>query len=170
MAVFQIAYNWMMDNEDARRAYAQVPDAPPGAFAISGINSAAFPIDFADIKVIPQAQRGPAVQRFYQVNFWNRWFDKLLSDDVAKRVFDAAVNMGAGTAVKLLQTAINALGAAFTVDGGWGPMTLAGANAANPEALVAAFIEARENHYRAIVQKNPADTQYLQNWLARAGK
>ena len=170
MAVFQIAYNWMMDNEDARRAYAQVPDAPPGAFAISGINSAAFPIDFADIKVIPQVQRGPAVQRFYQAHFWNTWFAQLFSDDLAKRVFDAAVNMGEGTAVKVLQTAINALGGALTVDGGWGPATLAAANAANPGALVAAFINAREEHYREIVQNNPADAKYLPNWLARAGK
>ena len=51
MSDFSVCFEWMMDNEDARRAYAQVPDAPPGAFAISGINSAAFPIDFADIKV-----------------------------------------------------------------------------------------------------------------------
>ena len=170
MADFQTCYDWMMDNEDARRAYARVSDSPPGAFAISGINSAAFPSDFAAIETIPQAQRGPSIKRFYQLHFWNNWFSQLLSDDLAKRVFDAAVNMGAGTAIRLLQTAANALGGALTVDGGWGTLTLTAANSANPAALIAAFIEARENYYRAIVQRNPADQKYLQEWLARAGK
>ena len=170
MADFQTCYDWMMDNEDARRAYVRVPDAPPGAFAISGINSAAFPSDFAAIEAIPQAQRGPSIKRFYEVHFWNNWFSQLLSDDLAKRVFDAAVNMGAGTAIRLLQTAANALGGALTVDGGWGTLTLTAANSANPAALIAAFIEAREDHYREIVRNNPADEKYLEEWLARAGK
>ena len=159
-----------MESEDPQRKYAEVPDAPPGAFAISGINSAAFPSDFAAIEAIPQAQRGPSIKRFYEVHFWNNWFSQLLSDDLAKRVFDAAVNMGAGTAIRLLQTAANALGGALTVDGGWGTLTLTAANSANPAALIAAFIEAREDHYREIVRNNPADEKYLEEWLARAGK
>jgi lysozyme family protein len=159
-----------MESEDPQRKYAEVPDAPPGAFAISGINSAAFPSEFAAIAAIPQAQRGSAVKDFYQKEFWNNWFSQLLSDDLAKRVFDASVNMGAGTAIRLLQTAANALGGALTVDGGWGTLTLTAVNSANPAAFIAAFIEARENYYRAIVQNNPADQKYLQEWLARAGK
>ena len=170
MASFQIAYDWMLNNEDASREYALAPDAPPGAFAISGINIAAFPAEFQVIAKIPQANRGGAIRLFYEVHFWNNWFSQLLSDDLAKRVFDAAVNMGAGTAIRLLQTAANALGGALTVDGGWGTLTLTAANSANPAALIAAFIEARENYYRAIVQRNPADQKYLQEWLARAGK
>ena len=170
MADFQTCYGWMMESEDPQRKYAEVPDAPPGAFAISGINSAAFPEDFSVIAATPQSQRAPKVHAFYAEKFWNNWFSQLLSDDLAKRVFDAAVNMGAGTAIRLLQTAANALGGALTVDGGWGTLTLTAANRANPAALVAAFIEARENHYRAIVQNNPADQKYLQEWLARASK
>lgn len=170
MASFQIAFEWMMDNEDPQRKYAEDPDAPPGAFAISGINSAAFPSDFAAIALIHPAQRGPYIQNFYLLNFWTIWLDQLLSDDLAKRVFDAAVNMGAGTAVRMLQSAINALGGALTVDGGWGTLTLTAANSANQAQLIAAFIEARENHYREIVQNNPADAKYLPEWLARAGK
>ena len=51
MADWNTAYNFMMDNEDGPRACAQIPDAPEqhdpvtgeriGAFAISGVNSAA---------------------------------------------------------------------------------------------------------------------------------
>jgi hypothetical protein len=162
MADFVTAYNWMLDNEDRGRQYKMVPDAPPGAFAISGINSFAYPSQFAAINVIPQAQRGPVVQNFYQLQFWNQWFQQLLSDDVAKRVFDSAVNMGPGTAVKVLQTAVNQIVTTpIAVDGGWGPNTLASANSCVPLALVAQFQQARLAHYQAIVAANPADAQYL---------
>lgn len=162
MADFLTAYNWMMDNEDRGRQYKMVPDAPPGAFAISGINSVAYPSQFAAINTIPQPQRGSAVQSFYQTEFWNTWFTQLLSDDVAKRVFDSAVNMGPGTAVKLLQQAINQIVTTpIAVDGGWGPATVGAANGCVAVALVGQFQQSRLAHYQAIVAKNPAASQYL---------
>lgn len=171
MASFDVAYEWMMNNEDGARKYALVPDAPPGAHAISGINSAAFPHEFEVIASFPQADRAEPVKDFYHTHFWNRWFDQLASDEVAKRVFDAAVNMGEGTAVKLLQTAIEgAIGVSVGVDGSWGPRTLSGANACDSGDLTAAFKAARTSHYREIVLKRPSLAVYLQNWLARAGK
>jgi len=151
-----------MDNEDRGRQYKMVPDAPPGAFAISGINSVAYPSQFAAINTIPQPQRGSAVQSFYQTEFWNTWFTQLLSDDLAKRVFDSAVNMGPGTAVKLLQQAINEIVTTpIVVDGGWGPNTVASANSCVPIALIGRLQQARLAHYQAIVDRNPADAQYL---------
>lgn len=162
MALFEVSYNWAMDNEDRGRQYKMVPDSPPGAYAISGINSFAYPQQFAAINVIPQAQRGPAVQNFYQTQFWNQWFGQLLSDDVAKRVFDSAVNMGPGTAVKLLQQAVNQIATTpVVVDGGWGPATVGAVNGCVAVALVGQFQQVRLAHYQAIVAKNPADAQYL---------
>ena len=169
MANFTTAFEWTMEFEDPKREYALISDAPPGAHAISGINSAAFASDFAAIAAIPQAQRAPSIQRFYQIHFWNTWFDQLESDEIAKRVFDAAVNMGPGTAVKLLQEALAAaLGAFVAVDGQWGPQTLQHANNCNPDMVCAEFRKARATHYRAIVEENPAAGKYLQGWLARA--
>ena len=164
MASFDVAYEWTMNNEDAQRQYKTVPDAPPGAFAISGINSAAFPSEFAAINACPQAQRGPLVKAFYQRHFWNQWFDQLALDDLAKRVFDAGINMGEGTAVKLLQEAAD-----VAPDGLLGPATVRTANLSG-EALIDAFIAQRVAHYKLIVLKNPADQKYLANWLARASK
>lgn len=162
MASFEIAYNWTMDNEDRGRQYKTVPDAPPGAQAISGINSAAYPNQFAVINALAQTERGPEIQEFYQTQFWNQWFSQLLSDDVAKRVFDSAVNMGPGTAVKILQEAINVFKTPpLDVDGGWGPNTVAGANSVLSSALVPAFQQERLEHYKAIVAANPSDAKYL---------
>jgi hypothetical protein len=114
MANWTIAYNWMMNFEDAPRACAQVPDASPcgvdgPCFAISGINSGAWPAEFAAIAALPQSEREPLVQQFYQNHFWNNWYAQVESDDLCKRVFDFAVNGGSGTAVRCLQRAVNSL-------------------------------------------------------------
>jgi lysozyme family protein len=173
MADFMTAFQWCMQSEDARMTCAVAPDASPAGFsgqcyAISGINSGAWPQQYATIAALPQEARLTAVQDFYQQHFWNNWYAQLVSDDLAKRVFDFGVNGGSGTAVQTLQKAVNALGGSLTVDGGWGPMTLAAVNAADQAAMVQAFIAARVAHYMAIVAGNPGDQKYLKGWLTRA--
>jgi lysozyme family protein len=175
MSSFDVAFQFLMDNEDAARAYAVVPDAPPGAHAISGINSAAFPGEFEAIAALAQNERALAVEQFYERNFWNQWYAQLTSDEVAKRVFDAAVNAGSVAAVKCLQEAVNfdceyhmCPHAQILVDGCWGPVTVEAANNCDPVDLVSAFQQARVAHYKAIVAANPADAVYLAAWAARA--
>jgi hypothetical protein len=169
MASFSIAFAWTMVFEDPKLQYAQVDDVPNqydgkgkriGAFAISGINSAAFPTQFAKIALVPQSQRGPDVQAFYQGNFWGIHYGQL-ADDIAKRVFDAGVNAGEVTAVEIFQKAINSLGGTLKVDGGMGPMTVAAANALDISHLVSSFQNFRLAHYQDIVAKNPNDAKFL---------
>jgi len=164
MADFDPCYEFMMDNEDAGRKYACVPDAPVGAFAISGINSVAFPEDFARIKAAPQAERGPLVKDFYRARLWNAWLEQLNNEDLAARVFDAAVNMGAGTAVRLLQYAVGA-----TSDSKWGPQTVGRANAWGAGA-VDSFKSQRRHYYEEIIKANPVKQVYATVWFARAAK
>lgn len=176
MADFNIAYTFMMDNEDAPRACKQVPDATPQGktgpcFAISGVNSGSYPTQFAAIAALPQDQREPSVQQFYHDIFWNHWFEQVTSDEVCKRVFDFAVNGGAYWAVKCLQQAVNSLGPMqIKEDGGWGPATLGAVNGADPDALVTAFKAKREARYQEIVDADPARQQDLANWTKRANK
>jgi lysozyme family protein len=164
MASYEVAFDWMMESEDPEQSCAVVPDAPVGAHAISGINSAAFPYDFKRISAMPQEFRLPAVSEFYETHFWNQWFAQLTSDDLAKRVFDASVNMGSVTAVKLLQST---LWPSDQHDGVWGPLTLSAANAGGS---VEAFKSVRRQHYLDIVKANTEDAKYLNVWLARASK
>jgi lysozyme family protein len=177
MANWDTAYNWMMDNEDPQRACAQVPDACPGGvagpcFAIGGINSGAWPTEFAAIAAADQASREPLVQKFYQKHFWNMWFGQLNSDELCKRVFDFAVNGGSISAVRCLQLAVNSFhdGNPLVVDGEWGPKTMTATNACNPATLLAAFRQQRITYYQEIVAANPAKTKYLAGWIARARK
>ena len=179
MANWNTSYNWMMDFEDAPRACAQVVDACPGGmagpcYAISGINSGAWPDGFAAIAAVQQSERAPLVQQFYEDHFWNAWYAQLVSDDLCKRVFDFAVNGGSGVAVRCLQQAVNALagsGAAQLVDDGeWGPATVNAANTADAAALTTAFQAQRVARYQAIVAADPSKARYLAGWIARAEK
>lgn len=167
MANFDVDYAFLMVNEDRTQAHAVVQDAPPGAYAISGINSAAFPQQFKAVAAIPQAQRGPAVENFYRTTFFNA-YEEQLSDPVAERILDAMVNNGPVIGTKILQESINSLGGNLVVDGQWGPATVAAANACDQLALVAAIQNTRVAYYEAIVARNPQDAQYEAGWLARA--
>ena len=61
----------------------------------------------------------------------------LEDQSIADKVFDMAVNMGMGTAVRLVRAALNgALGARLKLDGIAGPKTLAAINGAEPWALL----------------------------------
>ena len=177
MANFDVCFSWLMRDEDPANLHATTKDNCPdgctgSCYAISGINSGAWPLQFAKINALPQDQRGVEVENFYQTLFWNQWFDQIASDEIAKRVFDMAVNGGAGTAVKLLQQAVNwsrdSAPLSLVVDGQWGPKTVEEVNKCNQDELVSEFQQARCAYYECIVAKNPADAQYLNGWLARA--
>ena len=184
MASFDVAYRFMLANEDKTPPlYAEVPDAPPGAHAISGINSAKWPEQYKIIANIPQGNpdRATLVEAFYRQYFWENapnggsWYSQLTSDEVAKRVFDASVNMGSVAAVRCLQEAANLL-AALTVcaqvaeDGRWGPATVATANDSTVTSLVAIFQDRRVAYYDALIAKHPSLAIYKAGWTARALK
>lgn len=172
MSDFLPAYAFLMSNEDSQYAYRTVADptaANPGAEAISGINSAAWPEDYAAVAALPQAERGAAVQDFYRARFWAPSHCQLLNDqDLASRVLDSCVNQGLGTGVRLLQRAVNVLRgpavAALAVDGVLGPSTAEAANDLDATHLLAAFRRTRADAYREL--GGPS----LAAWLARAAK
>jgi type VI secretion system secreted protein VgrG len=177
MASFQSALAWTLNFEDPRHEYAKVPDDPPGAFAIAGVNSAAWPKDFATINALGPDYRPAAVAQFYDEEFWNQWLAQIVSDEVAKRVFDAGVNMGKTTAARLFQEAVNEAltdpprdpeATPLAVDGQLGPASVAAANACNPTVLVQWFESLRSDHYEEIAAANPSMEKYLAGWLARA--
>lgn len=172
MSKFADAFAFLMSNEDASYAYAEVLDpvvGDPEAHAISGVNSAAWPIAFQGLRVTAQSARGPGVRGFYLKDFWTPLNLGLLQDqDLASRVLDCCVDQGPGTGIKLLQRSVNAVRGptvrAITVDGVLGPKTSEAANVLNPVLLLANFRQLRADAYRAI--GGPS----LSAWLARAAK
>lgn len=174
MSNFLQSYNFMMDNEDSTRSYATVPDNPPGAFSISGINSASWPTQFESINAIhPNSARASAIQNFYQAEFWNEWLQDIDYVELTMRVFDASVNMGPRIATKLLQNSANMQRSKqrpIIMDGILGSNTITLVNALNGNKILNIFRGLRVLYYKNVVLSNPADEQYLAGWIARAQK
>lgn len=162
LAQFPPALTYLLTWEDPAHLYAAVLDNNGGE-VISGVNSKSWPSDFALINSIAQPERGPAVANFYLARYWNPLLlGGLLSQDIANRVLAGAVNMGDQPDVKVLQEAINVLHrGSVEEDGVMGPLTIAAANEADPEALLAALRTQLLARYQAIVAANPADQKYL---------
>lgn len=121
----------------------------------------------------PEMER--LVAAFYQRHFW-RPFEELGGPGrVRAKLFDTAVNVGIGGAVKMLQRAINHLepASALRVDGAIGPRTRAGLDLAlagkgGEERLLSAFGQEQEAHYRRLVDRSPGQARFLKGWLRRA--
>jgi lysozyme family protein len=104
---------------------------------------------------------------FYLKHYWPG-IECLRDQNLANKVFDLSVNLGKGTAVELLQKAINALGnAGLTVDGQIGPKTCAAANQQSPAALLAFYRDEAAKYYREVAAANPQLACDLNGWLKR---
>ena len=100
---------------------------------------------------------------FYEAHFWNGNHIGLLeSQEVANKVCDLAVNVGPGTAIKLLQTAVGT-----KPDGILGPATAAAANAMDPDVVLAQVRQAGASHYQQVVEAHPDWADQLPGWMAR---
>jgi len=119
----------------------------------------------------------PDVKSFYKENFWDRFAGDILPPDVAKELFDSAVNCGVTTAGKWLQRSLNLLnrnGTAYldlTEDGKIGPSTarvLAAMVAKEGTGMLLKVLNILQGaHYIAIMQKNPSQERFARGWLAR---
>jgi lysozyme family protein len=98
----------------------------------------------------------------YRDGYWKPWMSEITSQVVANKVFDMGVNMGIGTAVKLLQRVLQ-----VTVDGIFGPGTLAAVNNAG-DGLLDPYKQALVEHYQAIAAARPQMNRFLNGWIARA--
>lgn len=128
-----------------------------------GISKKAFPDE--DIKSLTVER----AKMLYRVRYWvPAKCDQFVSQRVASKVFDLAVNTGVGRAGQLLQEAYNNLaygnGPLLKVDGGIGPRTLAAVNSErDQDALFASLCFEQANHYVKCNQPS-----FIRGWLKRA--
>lgn len=163
LPALQFTLNW----EDPHRSYESVPDNR--GFVIAGVNSKAWPENYAQIKAASQADRPKLVYNFYMNNFWDPIkIGGLTLQDLANRVFDEGVNANPEVSIKLLQESINLLKGDLTVDGLLGPLTLEAANDIDSDSIVAAFRTQRLEYYRKIIVTYPQFEIYFDNWEKRA--
>lgn len=110
--------------------------------------------------------------------FWQPYLTVDLPPPIAIKLFDMAVNMGQGQAVRLLQDALNYYLKArglnpLTRDGVIGPKTIAAAvmmheNGVDYHAMLVSMRARMAKFYEDLVVKNPKFGDFIDGWLKRA--
>lgn len=107
----------------------------------------------------------------YRRDFWGASrCDEWTSQIIANNFFDLAVNLGQGTAAKILQRAINYAGwprKPIAVDGVIGKGTVQRLNDIDQTMLYVHLIGLAHNRYVQIVDANPAKIEFLDTWAYR---
>jgi len=105
-------------------------------------------------------------EEMYQLYFWLPIYDKIVSQSVATKVFDDAVNQGPGVAHKMLQQALCSIGAIVVVDGKFGPATLSAVNMV-PEAMLLPWMRLHQYiGYDLYINADPAEREKFRPGLA----
>jgi lysozyme family protein len=104
----------------------------------------------------------------YESEYWPG-LDELDSQAVASKIFDLRVNFGVAGGNRIAQMAANELvDPPTTVDGRWGPDTVATINAADPASMLDELATAAAARYQAIVDRDPSQETFLRGWMRRA--
>jgi lysozyme family protein len=126
-----------------------------------GISEKSFPEAWADGKVTEQEAREIYLTKFVI----GPGFSKIppSHSKVQSILVDWGVNSGPAIAIQNLQRLL-----VVTVDGVFGPGTLAALVAADPSILSAKLVRERVKMIARVVQKNPSQLKFLGGWLDRA--
>ena len=89
-------------------------------------------------------------------------------DQLARKMFDTAVNMGVWKAKRILQVALNNLGARLVIDGIIGPLTRTALRKADEQEIITAYCKEQELEYRDIAFRDRSQRVFLKGWLRRA--
>lgn len=132
-----------------------------GTIARFGINSRynpSMPAGFYDGS-LPYGAALSAAMKCYRENYWLPSFDGLADQAVANVCFDLMVNPGLGAGTRIVQKACNSKGQALTVDGGFGPLTVAACNAIGSSELLVTIQDERVAYYASLPGWRDPDTQ-----------
>lgn len=159
-SVFQLAMVKVFRDEGG---YVNDPNDPGGETKY-GISKRTYPN--VDIKNLTM----DGAREIYYRDWWLHFhYDRISDADLAIKVFNTAVNIGASRAHKLLQRCLMANGHSEVVDdGALGPMTFDAVNCSNSVMILEAFRQAQADYYRAVVAARPSSQKYLRGWLIRA--
>jgi len=108
----------------------------------------------------------------YEIYLRDWWAPKpyraLISQEIANRVFDFAINIGDSEAAQLLQIAVSAAGHRLAIDGALGPKSLAAVNAADARIVLIALRAAAAARYDTLADMDKGFRWAREGWLNRA--
>lgn len=122
-------------------------------------------IDAADLRVMTPER---AMAYYHQYWWLANGYGSIQSPEVAAKVMDLSVNMGARQAHRLLQRALRACEHPVADDGIFGPKTLDATNAAHPRILLSALRSEAAGFYRGLCDARHDFVKYKTGWLNRA--
>tara|TARA_R100001509_G_C4884663_1_gene221584 strand:- start:5686 stop:6225 length:540 start_codon:yes stop_codon:yes gene_type:complete len=123
-------------------------------------------IDKEDMKALKEVK----AKEIYHKYFWERGnYDQIDNIDVAGKLFDMAVNMGARQAHKLAQRACHDCGNIYLqADGILGTKSRGAINGIDTEKYLTKLRKRHAGFYEQIAEKNPKLKKFLKGWLKRA--
>ena len=114
-----------------------------------------------DIKNLTKEQ----AKEIYKRDYWEKNRVESLPENLRYIFFDMCINQGRGTAVRVLQRAVNSKGGSLVVDGGFGPATLKAILKYKPcDNRTRCY---RLKHYYDLVNKKPEQEKFLFGWFRR---
>ncbi len=111
-------------------------------------------------------------EKIYFTEYWKKNnIDKIIDYDNAHMVMDSVVNHGSAGGGKLVQKALNDLGAGLAVDGEIGQLTVHAVNSADPRSFRNTLYLFRKAAYEDLARRDPVKgAPNLKGWLARINK
>ena len=150
-SAFEIALSFVLAMEGG---FVDDPD-DPGGMTRYGISQRAYPD--LDIRHLTQAQ----ASAIYYQDYWQPCQCDHLPVATACVLFDTAVNMGQGTAIKLLQQSVNT-----QVDGVIGQQTIAACFRERCAHYLPDMLSRRAKRYHQIAQ-DEKQSRFFRGWMRR---
>lgn len=121
-----------------------------------------------DVRRMTQAE----AKGIYETRYFTRPRINQLPVEIQPLVFDMAINHGPGTAIKLLQEVLTAVGHGCAIDGGIGSETITAAKSAlaalGKKTVVNKLVDRRVELFKAIAAKDASQAVFIRGWLNRA--
>jgi lysozyme family protein len=170
MADFKSAFAFVLRHEDSTRSGKVTVDA--GGRTRFGIAEKFHPDLPEEFFAGPAEDALAEAAKIEEREYWDAMrLAEVENQNVANKLFDMGVNMGARQAAVYAQRAANvlvAVDARVAEDGVIGPRTLAAINAAGPIAYYQLLCQFSAAYYRHLAAVNPALAVNLAGWLKRA--
>jgi lysozyme family protein len=148
----------------AEGGYSNHPSDPGGATNF-GITQVVYDVYRAGKSLAPKSVREIAPEEVQDIFFSKYWkpmnLDGIRDDDLILQLFDAGINTGIKTAIKLIQRLIGVVD-----DGVLGVESIRAINEYNGN-IIADFSKRRKLFYVTLTQNKPNLKVFLKGWLSR---